>query len=227
MIQHAKLPLGIPIKQIQVEVSALVDKWLPHFNIKHYEGNWTVLPLRSPGGASEQIIPDLMGNQGYAETPMLNSCPIIKKLLESFQCPMMAARLMNLSPGSFIKEHCDQDLAYEKGEARLHIPITTNPQVAFYVNSERVIMGEGECWYINVNLPHKVRNDGTTDRIHLVVDCVVNEWLKDVFNHSDVTKTNSVQKVKETLNIINELRLQNTERSNQLADELEQRLNEK
>lgn len=226
MIQHAKLPLLVPIKQIQVEVSTLVDIWQPHFNVKHYKGSWTVISLRSPEGASEQIIPDLMGNQTYAETPLLKNCPTIKKLLESFQCPMMAARLMNLSPGSVIREHCDYDLAYEKGEARLHFPITTNPEVVFYVNNECVIMQEGECWYVNVNLPHRVKNDGKSNRIHLVVDCVVNDWLKDLFTRADVKMAKNIQQSNETLKIIRELRIQNSEKSNQLADELEQQFKE-
>jgi hypothetical protein len=37
-------------------------------------------------------------------------------------------------------------------------------------------MGGGECWYINANLPHSVSNLGGTDRIHLVMDWVVNDW---------------------------------------------------
>jgi len=32
-----------------------------------------------------------------------------------------------------------------------------------------------------VNLKHRVDNQSTTDRIHLVIDCVVNEWLAAFF----------------------------------------------
>jgi hypothetical protein len=41
-------------------------------------------------------------------------------------------------------------------------------------------MNEGELWYLNVNQPHHVTNRSTTDRIHLVIDCVVNDWLREV-----------------------------------------------
>jgi hypothetical protein len=43
-------------------------------------------------------------------------------------------------------------------------------------------MKEGECWYLNFNLPHRVKNSGTADRIHLVIDCVVNDWLLQQMN---------------------------------------------
>jgi hypothetical protein len=52
--------------------------------------------------------------------------------------------------------------------------------VEFVLNQVRVIMNEGECWYLNLNEPHHVTNRGAADRIHLVVDCVVNDWLRDL-----------------------------------------------
>jgi hypothetical protein len=42
-------------------------------------------------------------------------------------------------------------------------------------------MAEGECWYLNVNQPHRVENRGSADRVHLVLDCVVDEWLRALF----------------------------------------------
>jgi hypothetical protein len=48
------------------------------------------------------------------------------------------------------------------------------------------VMEAGECWYVNVDLPHRVNNRGTTERIHLVIDCVVDEWLRDQFAHGSL-----------------------------------------
>jgi quercetin dioxygenase-like cupin family protein len=42
-------------------------------------------------------------------------------------------------------------------------------------------MAAGECWYVNVNEPHRVANAGSTPRIHLVVDRVVDEWVDKAF----------------------------------------------
>lgn len=41
-------------------------------------------------------------------------------------------------------------------------------------------MKPGELWYLNVNRYHSVTNGGSTDRIHLVIDCIVNDWLREM-----------------------------------------------
>ncbi len=56
----------------------------------------------------------------------------------------------------------------------------TNPLVEFYLNGERVVMEEGEAWYLDLNQNHAVINRGSEDRVHLVVDCVVNDWLRRI-----------------------------------------------
>jgi quercetin dioxygenase-like cupin family protein len=43
------------------------------------------------------------------------------------------------------------------------------------------LMREGESWYVNFNLPHRVLNLGETARVHLVLDCVLNDWLRSQF----------------------------------------------
>jgi mannose-6-phosphate isomerase-like protein (cupin superfamily) len=112
---------------------------------------------------------------------VLERCPYIREVLASFHCPLKLVRFLKLSAGSNIKEHSDFDLSFEDGEVRVHIPIQTNPQVEFVVDGERLPMGEGECWYINFNLPHRIHNGGETDRVHLVIDCVLNDWLRGLF----------------------------------------------
>jgi mannose-6-phosphate isomerase-like protein (cupin superfamily) len=224
MIRSAKIDLAVNILSLRQEVLALPNTWAPHFNTFHYEGEWTVLPLRSPGGHQEQIIPDLMSEEFYTDTPLMGDCPAIRQFIDTFQCPVMSVRLLNLKKGAVIKEHRDHELSFEHGEARLHIPIFTNDQVEFYVQDERILMQEGDCWYINANLPHRVANHGGTDRIHLVVDCKVNDWLTELFNHAAKTEVDIDRQAGELLKMIFELRLQNTVVTNRLADELENSL---
>jgi hypothetical protein len=79
--------------------------------------------------------------------------------------------------GGHIREHRDAGLCLEQGLARLHVPIVTGDAVEFYLDRDLVTMAPGECWYLNFDLPHRVQNLGTTDRVHLVIDCSTNEWL--------------------------------------------------
>ena len=89
--------------------------------------------------------------------------------------------------GAEIKEHCDDHLDMMEGEARLHVPIQTHENLEFYLDKKRVRMQEGECWYLNFNLLHSVKNPGPVDRIHLVIDCVTNNWLKEQMQLINIT----------------------------------------
>ena len=113
----------------------------------------------------------------FVDAEILDHAPYFRDVMAAFHCPLKAVRLMRLTPGSRIKEHCDHDLAADWGQARLHIPITTNPDVTFFLNDIPVTMAPGEAWYLRLSDPHAVTNDGTTDRVHLVIDCEANDWL--------------------------------------------------
>lgn len=222
MIRFAKLSLSLDIPRLQSEVKALSQSWSPHFNIKHYEGGWTVLPLRAPGGKADQIIPDLINDAAYMDTPLMESCGAVKELLQQMHCPLLSVRFLNLQAGAIIKPHRDHELAFENGEARLHFPVFTNDAVEFFVEEELVRMREGDCWYINANLTHSVANKGDKDRIHLVVDCEVNDWLRDIFEQGEIHY--AAPDDTQLLQVIEELRLQGTETSIKLAETLQQQL---
>lgn len=224
MICYARLPVSVPLAAICKEVDAITDQWIPHLNRHDYKGDWEVLSLRSPGGATANIIPDLLGESAFADTELMERCPSIRALVGSLHCPVMSVRLLNLKKGAAIRRHRDRELSFEQGEARLHIPVYTNPEVEFYVEDNRVIMEEGTCWYINANLPHQVMNRGTTDRIHLVMDCKVDAWLTAWFEKAEKTMAETPYNTEEQRMIIHTLRAHSNETSNRLADQLQAQL---
>ncbi len=176
-----KLPLQFDVAKMQSDLAGILsEEFIPHFNTAFYQGDWSAVPLRSIGGRTDHIYPDPTAKNAFADTPLLARCPYIREVLAAIRCPQQAVRFLRLKTGSIIKEHRDHELGFEDGEVRLHIPVITNPQVEFVLNQIRVVMNEGECWYLNVNQPHRVANHGTADRIHLVIDCVVNDWLRDL-----------------------------------------------
>jgi len=176
-----KLPLRFDAARLQADLAQLAAAdFVPHFNTAYYEGDWSAVPLRSVGGRADHIYPDPTAKDAFADTPLLARCPYFREVLAALPCPQQAARLLRLKAGSLIQEHRDHELGFADGEVRLHIPVTTNPELEFVLNQARVVMQEGECWYLNVNQPHRVANRGATDRIHLVVDCVVNDWLREL-----------------------------------------------
>src|SRR5678815_359404 len=166
----------------------------------------------------------------WKDTPLLERCPYLQSVLSYFETQKSAVRLMKLEAGGVIKEHRDHDLNFEEGEVRLHIPVTTNPGVEFYLQEEQMIMQKGQCWYLNLSLPHKVKNAGTTARIHLVIDCKVNDWVKTLFEKPsafyktiDNAQLEKKYSGEEQLKIIAQLKLMNTATSLDLAAKMEKR----
>jgi hypothetical protein len=181
MNDRIELPLRFDAAAMRRDLLLLEEAdWIDHFVTQNYEGTWSVLPLRAPAGARHPIkmIYSDPSCDTFVDTPLLARGAYFQQVLAAFECPLQAVRLMKLTPGSIVKPHCDHDLAAEHGRVRLHIPITTNPDVDFWLNGERVVMREGECWYLRLSDAHSVANRGQTDRVHLVIDALVDPWLQ-------------------------------------------------
>jgi Aspartyl/Asparaginyl beta-hydroxylase len=160
--------------------------WIKHFVQQNYEGDWSVVPLRGTAGARHPIMTiysDPTATE-FEDTPLLDACPYFRKVLHTFECPLRAVRLMRLTAGSVIKEHTDLALSIDEGIARLHIAISTNPDVEFCLNGTRVVLEAGRTWYLRLSDPHRVRNAGATDRVHMVIDAVADGWLRTVIETS-------------------------------------------
>ena len=157
--------------------------WTRHYVRQNYDGDWSVIPLRAPAGETHPIrmISALSTVTEFVDTPLLDACPYFREVTAAIRAPLRVVRLMRLTPGSVIKEHTDPELSFEDGMVRLHIPVVTNPAVDFRLNGERVMLEAGSCWYLRLSDPHSVANRGTGDRVHLVIDAHVNEWVRTLF----------------------------------------------
>ncbi|WP_300568900.1 aspartyl/asparaginyl beta-hydroxylase domain-containing protein [Flavobacterium sp.] len=164
------------------DLQKVMDKnWIAHYNTNDYNGKWTSIALMSANGKSDNIYALNKSSEEVIYTEILDSCNYFKEILDGFLFEKTAVRLLLLAIGAEIKPHSDHCLGYEDGSFRLHIPIITNSDVEFILDDTRLIMNEGECWYIDANFIHSVANRGTIDRIHLVIDGVRNEWTDDLF----------------------------------------------
>ncbi len=166
------------IQRLQEEVRSLPAKaWKPHFNTQHYSGPWSVAPLRSVGGESDHIYPNPASEEPFKDTSFLESLPYTQSVIGLIPGDKTAIRFMKLGAKGHIHEHRDYMLSIDDEDLRLHIPVFTHDAAEFWLDGERVFMQEGECWYLNFNLKHQLYNPGPTDRIHLVIDCVVSPEL--------------------------------------------------
>lgn len=77
-----------------------------------------------------------------------------------------------MRPGTRILAHKDIARSFNFSH-RIHIPLTTNPDVYFLIDGKRCVMEEGNAYEINNKVLHSVENKGTETRIHLLFDIYI------------------------------------------------------
>ncbi|MBV9761577.1 MAG: aspartyl/asparaginyl beta-hydroxylase domain-containing protein [Acidobacteriaceae bacterium] len=175
------LPFRFDTERLKADLALLrAEEWTPHYNQFDFGGDWRGAALRSPSGEIENLTAPFTAASTFRDTPLMGRCRYFRQVVSTFLCPLKAVRLLSLAPGSFIREHTDNALVYEDGEMRIHIPVQTSDDVEFYVAGERLKLEEGRSYYVNVNLPHRITNRGGSDRVHLVIDVEVNDWVHEL-----------------------------------------------
>ncbi|WP_422006605.1 aspartyl/asparaginyl beta-hydroxylase domain-containing protein [Roseivirga pacifica] len=185
-----KLPFQFDVERLLADLKTAEAKvdWISHFVKDNYEGDWSVIPLTAQKGRDHPILmaSAIPGDKDFIPTPFLEACPYFQEVIDRFKTKYCSIRLMKLAVGSEIKEHKDFDLDLD--EVRLHIPLITHADVAFYVNNDRVNMESGECWYLRLSDPHRVVNNSQIDRVHLVMDFELNDWLRELMTINRVSE---------------------------------------
>lgn len=105
--------------------------------------------------------------------------PILESIADYFDHNGFVVRLIftRLQAGGEISPHSDGLYSLLKCH-RIHIPITTNDDVIFWVGGEEKQLRAGEMWEINNATLHAVYNRSDEDRIHLIIDWVPNSTVR-------------------------------------------------
>jgi hypothetical protein len=158
-----RLPLRIDAARLQAEVAALpAELWGNVRAPVHRETRSLFLK----GHAPALKIP------GDPDQPALASCPYVRELLYGL-LPGTPGKclLAGLRPRGIVYPHIDADNDYFTGSFRVHLPVSTNPQVSLFCNGRFFRMAAGEAWTLNNLAPHAVVNDHPVDeRVHLIFD---------------------------------------------------------
>lgn len=164
-VPFIQLPLRFDADALAAEIEALGESvWRDH--PQKFPGN-SMLPLLAAGGqpANESFIGEM------APTPELLRCPYLLKTIASLGAVVGRTRLMRLAGQAEVTRHVDQGY-YWTDRVRVHVPIVTQPTVRFECGGESIHMAAGECWIFDTWREHRVENDASRSRIHLVVDTV-------------------------------------------------------
>ncbi|WP_148714374.1 aspartyl/asparaginyl beta-hydroxylase domain-containing protein [Chitinolyticbacter meiyuanensis] len=166
----SRLPLSFDPAQLASLLAAVPEAaWHAHFNTGNYVGGWSGAALVAPAQAPTPLAPPGR-DETVIETALLRAQPGWRAVLAALPGTARSARLLKLAPGSRILEHADPDLGDADGDLRLHIPLQTDDAVEFCVAGRAIPMRVGECWMLDLSLPHRVDNASPRDRVHLVVD---------------------------------------------------------
>jgi hypothetical protein len=188
MIGAHRLPLRFDDAPLREEVAAIGGRaaWVDHWISE--PGAWGVIPLLSQSG--DHAGADSIHFTGWTPpkaTAVLETAPRLREVLDSFKTRVLHARLSRLSAGKSIQRHRDygysgdQRWSFERGFIRVHIPIVTDENVTWTLAGKPLDMQPGEVWYLNVCQPHSVDNRSARDRVHLVMELEVNDWVRSLF----------------------------------------------
>jgi len=177
VLRGLRLPLNCDLAALRADLAAIAPQgWRPHFNTQYYAGDWSGIALRAQAHGRSPLYADPSCGE-FFDTEAMQRCRYLPQFLAQFECEIDSVRFLKLAAGAEIREHRDAGLRFEEGLVRLHVPVHTNAEVEFVVGGEAVPLAEGECWYLNFDLPHRIVNRGVSDRVHLVIDARVNGWL--------------------------------------------------
>jgi hypothetical protein len=103
--------------------------------------------------------------------------PDTRALLKELGFKYMWARLAKLEVNAFMHEHRDYQELKNVRRLRLHIPIITNPFSSIVIDRTRIHLALGYIWKLNPIYRHASGNFGKEARIHIILDCYVDNAL--------------------------------------------------
>lgn len=164
-VPFIQLPLRFDPALLAAEIGALDESaWMPH--PARLPGN-SMLPLIAVEGDPE--------NESFSgemmPVPVLSQCPYLVQVMASMGAILGRTRLMRLAGQAEVTRHADQGY-YWVDRTRIHVPVVTQPGVRFECDDAAIHMAAGECWVFDTWRQHRVLNDASQSRIHLVVDTV-------------------------------------------------------
>lgn len=176
-----RLPLTFSPTRLAGDLAGIDDAWWTRHLGPYHDGGWESVSLWAPGGNLRQ---QRSFGGPFTATPALHRCKYLPEVLDAFPGTRHRVRLMRLKAGGRILRHSDPLHTISRALTRVHVPITTSPEVSFLVNEKPIPLRAGEAWHIDVRFPHQVDNRSDRDRVHLVIDLISDPALQTLLDRS-------------------------------------------
>ena len=103
--------------------------------------------------------------------------PLMRPILEKLEVEEMGRVLIvNLKPCGHVTKHSDQG-TYADYYSRFHLVLRSNQWCSQTCGDEEQRFAVGDVWWFNHKKLHTAHNVGTTDRVHIIFDCVTKKIL--------------------------------------------------
>lgn len=162
------------LRAVQQEVARLNTEWTNVYSDYHTGGWQTLSLLNRTSKPTDTIIEDCEP----VETSLLKQMPETRALLRGLGFRYMWARLAKLEVSAFMHEHRDYQELRSVSRLRLHIPVITNPFSSIVIDRTRIHLALGYIWKLNPIHRHAAANFGKEPRVHIILDCYVDEALE-------------------------------------------------
>ncbi len=157
-----RLPYRFDARRLADEARQFGERdWLPHPS--RMRGNSAIPLISSAGGDNDSFAGEKRA------TPHLDRCAYMRQAMASFGEVLSRSRLMKLDASAEVGPHVDFNYHWYS-RVRIHIPVITSPEVIFQCGGETLRMAAGDCWIFDSWRRHRVVNNGTRERVHLVID---------------------------------------------------------
>jgi hypothetical protein len=170
---------GIDVNPLKVALQLHPELWNMHNQRKEFEGSshvgtsdiWVRYnDLKNLVDDYEKFTQehDSVWHDAYYKLPQLRS--IIFGVMAACQASRLGGVLITKIPsGGHVLPHTDLGWHPEYYNMKVYVPIQTNDRVINRVEDEAVVMKEGDAWYFDNTKEHEVMNQGTGERMTLII----------------------------------------------------------
>ena len=181
MRPHLELIQDLNVNSLIAQLEARPELWAEHTVRQDYPGSahadTQCIFVRGPLGFTPELYFNDLGSRDFQSQRFLTKAmPLVELLCAEIEATQLGRVLIvNLKPGGYVTSHVDEG-KYADHFSRFHVVLTTNSRCTNTTGGQRAHWPQGSFWWFDHKQPHAARNEGDTDRIHLIFDAVSPEF---------------------------------------------------
>ena len=174
---------GLNVEPLLKLLDAKPELWQQIKHRQHFTGtphkDTESIYVRGPLKMTPYYVMYDIGSYDYPSMEYLKSAlvPLMSPILDKLEVQEMGRLIIvNLKPGGHVIKHNDQG-TYADYYSRFHLVLRSNQHCFQTCGNQLQRFEAGDVWWFNHKKDHTADNVGTTDRGHIIFDCVTKKNL--------------------------------------------------